>query len=136
MIIYDGDCAFCTRMTSEALERLPPGTAAVASSGLDDGELRDLGLSRADVATAVYWVDGDGRLHRGHRAVARILRGMGGRWGVLGMAVSVPPFSWLSAIGYRAAARWRHRLPGATDACAVTARPGEGTGATTGTAAS
>jgi hypothetical protein len=44
---------------------------------------------------------------------------MSGPLVVLGWLLLTPPFSWAGAAGYPIVARYRHKLPGATAACAV-----------------
>jgi predicted DCC family thiol-disulfide oxidoreductase YuxK len=118
MLVYDGDCAFCTTSARWIAARLPANAAVQPWQALD---LRDLGLTTRDVQTAAYWVDRDGGTHRGYRAVARSLVAAGGAWGLVGRLLLVPPISWLAAIGYELVARNRGHLPGATDACKLPA---------------
>lgn len=115
MLIYDGDCAFCTRSARWAERRLPAGTRVVAWQQIDD--LSALGLTVADVTTAAYWVDPDGRSHGGERAVSAGLVAMGGGWAILGRVVGAPPAVWLAGPVYRLVARYRHQMPGGTAAC-------------------
>ena len=37
----------------------------------------------------------------------------------MGQLLVTPPFSWAAALGYTLIARFRHRLPGGTAACAL-----------------
>jgi len=114
MLIYDGDCAFCQRTARWIGRRLPEGTPVVA---WQDTDIAALGLDADDVTTAAYWIDDDGRRHRGHRAIARALRVAGGAWALIGVLLVVPPISWLAAGVYRLVAANRHRMPGGTEAC-------------------
>lgn len=116
MLIYDGDCAFCTRCAEWARRRLPSGARVVAWQSLPD--LAALGLTEADVTAAAYWVD-RGRLFRGHRAIAASLRAIGGGWAVLGAIVALPPFTWVARALYALVARNRHRMPGGSAECKV-----------------
>lgn len=117
MLLYDGDCGFCTVTARWMTDRLRTPVAVVPWQSVTD--LDALGLSAADLSTAVYWVDVFGRRERGHRAVARLLRLC--RWPLplAGALMATPPLSWLAAGAYRVIARNRHRLPGATAACAL-----------------
>ena len=119
MLIFDGDCGVCTSVATWARAHLRPGVATVPSQQVSDSELARLGLCREDVDTAAYWVDGDGRTWRGNLAGARMLQHVGGRWAVVGHLMALPPLSWVGRLAYPVAARYRHRLPGATAACAV-----------------
>ncbi len=79
--------------------------------------IETLGLTEADVSTAAYWVVDDGTLHRGHRGIGRALQTMGRLWVVIGRLMVTPPISWLAKPVYALVARFRHMLPGSTDAC-------------------
>jgi len=124
VLIYDGDCGVCTEVANWARGHLRPGVTVIASQQIPDAELHRLGLCRQDVDTAAYWVDGSGRTWRGNLAAARLLQAVGGAWGLVGHAMALPPLSWVGRVVYPVAARYRHRLPGATDACAVPIPPG------------
>jgi predicted DCC family thiol-disulfide oxidoreductase YuxK len=114
LLIFDGDCAFCTSSAQWIEHRLPDGVRVEPWQQLDLTAYR---LTEHDVTTAAYWVDRRGRTHRGHRAIARSLIAAGGGWKVLGTALLVPPISWIAALLYRVVAKNRHRLPGGTPAC-------------------
>ncbi len=120
MLIYDGDCGFCTQTARWLESRLATPITVVPWQQIHD--LDELGLSVEDVSTAVYWVDSYGRVYRGHEAVARCLMAAKGPLAITGWALALPPISWLGAPAYRLVARNRHRLPGATAACAMPAR--------------
>ena len=117
MLIYDGDCVFCTRCAVWAEQRLPEGAEVVAWQAVPD--LGRYGLTVDDVTSAAYWVDRSGKAHRGHRAAARTLLAIGGAWRLLGALLLVPPISWLAAGLYELIARNRHRMPGGSPACKV-----------------
>lgn len=116
-LVYDGECGFCTVCERWIAARWRGAAIAVAWQRLGDDGLARLGLTRADVEAAVWWVDGDGRLGRGHVAVARAAIASGGWRAVLGATGLVPPFSWIASALYAIIARSRHRLPGGTEAC-------------------
>lgn len=120
ILIFDGDCAFCTRSARWIEDRWRPGTArAVASQALDDATLTRFGLTRTDVTEAAWWIDADGSTHRGDRAIAGALRAAPGWSNRLGRALALPGVRALAPTGYALIAANRHRLPGATEACAV-----------------
>ena len=114
-LIFDGDCSFCTWSAEWARRRLPPGSDTTPWQFVED--LSRYGLTEHDAARFAYWIDADGRAHRGHLAVAETWRAIGGGWGLLGIMIRVPPISWLAAGVYAMVSRIRHRLPGATPAC-------------------
>lgn len=122
VLIFDGDCGFCTRTARWIERRLrpqagPDGPAPVPVQPWQALCLADFGLSEADVSTAAYWVDAAGHPWRGSQGIARALVAMGQPWALAGWAMMVPPISWLARGVYRLIADNRHRLPGSTDAC-------------------
>lgn len=117
MLIFDGDCGFCTASARWIERRLSPGHPVVAWQTLDT--LEPFHLTTHDVETAAWWIDVTGTAHGGARAIARSLIACEGAWPWVGRLLLVPPVSWLAAVVYRQVARHRHRLPGATEACAV-----------------
>lgn len=121
MLVYDGDCGFCTRSAHWIRRRLPPDVEVASWQSLPD--LDALGLTLDDVTTAAWWVDPPAAPRGGHLAIGASLVAAGGAWGLLGRALLAPPLRWLAAPVYRRVARDRHRLPGATDACRIDDHP-------------
>lgn len=119
MLVFDGDCAFCTASARWVERRLPTGAVVVPWQRAD---LPALGLTPEDVATSVWWIDGDGR-HRGEVAVARALVAAGRPWSVIGRLLLARAVRPLAGAGYRLVARNRHRLPGGTAACRLPRAP-------------
>lgn len=116
LLVFDGDCAFCTTWVRR-LERVLP--VVPESQPWQWIDYESLGLSRHDVTHFVWLLLGDRRF-RGHAAFAALLRmqrPVG--WRFLGHLLVTPPFSWAAAVGYALIARFRHRLPGGTPACAL-----------------
>ena len=116
LLIFDGDCAFCTSSAQWIRHRLPSTARVEPWQRLD---LDAFGLTESDVTTAAYWVDERGRNHRGHRSIGKALMAAGGVWKPIGALILVPPFSWLAALGYLVIAKNRSRLPGGSPACKV-----------------
>ena len=123
VLVYDGDCAFCTRCV-QWLEDHVHHRGDVAAWQLTD--LAGLGVSQAEAEHSVLWVEPSGRVSLGAAAVARLLVSAGGVWGLAGRLMLVPPVSVVAAGVYRLVAVNRGRLPGGTAACALPAdqRPG------------
>ena len=119
LLIFDGDCGFCTSSANWVARSWPPGPTAVPWQHLGDDELTGLGLSTEQVREAAWWIDGSGRPFRGHRAMARCLSAGRGWKHVLGVLMEHPPLSWAGAAVYPVVVRYRHRLPGGTPACRV-----------------
>ena len=112
VLIYDGDCGFCTSAARWIEARWRPGTASiVASQRLDDATLGAFGISRADVLDAAWWIAPHGAPARGDRAIAAALRCATGWPSVLGWALMLRGISALAPIGYALVARNRSRLP-------------------------
>lgn len=120
VLVFDGDCRFCTTVVTEAMARLRRTPALVIpSQRLDDAALARLGLTRADVTEAA-WLVTRRRRFRGHRSASALLRmqpQLGCR--ILGALIALPPLDGLGALGYAWVSRNRHRLPGGTAACAL-----------------
>jgi predicted DCC family thiol-disulfide oxidoreductase YuxK len=117
VLVYDGDCAFCTSCV-RVLERIGPDAEIVAWQLTD---LAELGMTEEQAADAVQWVQIDGTVRSGHEAIAAVLGAAGRVWKTIGGLLMLPGASWLAAKAYRLVADNRYRLPGGTPACAVTA---------------
>lgn len=114
VLIFDGDCAFCTTAV-RWLDRVLP--AMPASSPYQRTDLAAYGLTTADGQSRVWLVAG-GRRYGGAAAVAALLRRQPApALRMLGWLGTVPPWSWAAELSYRLIARYRHRLPGGTPAC-------------------
>jgi predicted DCC family thiol-disulfide oxidoreductase YuxK len=113
VLVYDGDCGFCTTC-ARLLERIGPEAEIVAWQFAD---LPELGITEAQAADAVQWVETGGAVQAGHEAIAAALKTAGWIWRVVGAALLLPGVSWLAAKAYRLVADNRYRLPGGTPAC-------------------
>jgi predicted DCC family thiol-disulfide oxidoreductase YuxK len=109
VLVYDGDCGFCTWSARFGARRLPASVVLVA---FQDADLGALGVSLADAERAVQWVGDGGRPLTGHRAIAAWLIASGLPWSVAGVALLMPPVSWIAAVAYRVIAANRSRIPG------------------------
>ncbi|MFR9731086.1 thiol-disulfide oxidoreductase DCC family protein [Saccharopolyspora sp. MS10] len=115
VLIYDGDCGFCTRSVRIAA-RLPL-RARIAP--WQEADLAALRTTEQRARHEVLWVDERGAVSGGAAAVAALLRHCGFPWSVPGFLLSLPVLRAVAALVYRAIAANRHRLPGATPACAL-----------------
>jgi predicted DCC family thiol-disulfide oxidoreductase YuxK len=113
VLLYDGDCAFCTSC-ARALQRIGPAAEVVAWQSAD---LAVLGVSEEQATAAVQWVQANGTIRSGHEAIAATLNTAGPIWARVGRIVLLPGISWMAAKVYRLVAENRHRLPGGTPAC-------------------
>jgi predicted DCC family thiol-disulfide oxidoreductase YuxK len=119
VLVFDGDCAFCTR-AAEVARRLLPADCDVRPWQAYD--LSAVGVTAQRAQHEVLWVGRDGVVAGGAGAVAQALRAVGGVWSVLGAVLSVPPVSWVAQGVYRMVAANRYRLPGGTAACRMPPR--------------
>jgi predicted DCC family thiol-disulfide oxidoreductase YuxK len=116
LLIFDGDCGFCTSAANFVVKQSSVPIEAVAWQLTD---VSAFGLTDTQTAARVYFATG-GEAFGGHLAFAQILWAQR-NWllKTAGWLLTVPPFCWLGSIGYALVARFRHRLPGGTPACAV-----------------
>ncbi|WP_433531180.1 thiol-disulfide oxidoreductase DCC family protein [Micromonospora sp. CA-263727] len=116
-LVYDGDCAFCTRCAEFIARRIPTDARVVPWQFAD---LDRLGLTEAECEEAVQWVGLDGSRAAGPDAVAALLISSSGvGWRLAGVGLRLAPVRALAWPVYRWVARNRHRLPGGTAACAL-----------------
>src|SRR5918992_3072841 len=94
LLIFDGDCGFCTWAAEWSERRLPPDARISPWQFL---QWPSYGLTTKSASSAVYWIDPEGRPHRGHHAIARTLRVIGGVWEPLGVIMEAPVLTWLAA---------------------------------------
>jgi len=114
VLLYDGDCAFCTSC-ARVLERIGPDAEILA---WQNTELAKLGITEEQATAAVQWIQSDGTVRSGHEAIAAILNTAGRIWKITGRMILLPGISWMAAKIYRLVADNRYRLPGGTPACA------------------
>ncbi|MGO4690942.1 thiol-disulfide oxidoreductase DCC family protein [Glaciibacter sp. 2TAF33] len=116
LLIFDGDCGFCTTAVDRLARSLPAMPAAAPYQWID---LEPHGLTEADGASMV-WLVTEGRQYGGATAVAALLRHQpSAALRFLGWLATVPPWSLGADAAYRLVARYRYRLPGGTPACRV-----------------
>ncbi len=119
LLVFDGDCAFCTTSVNRLEAVLPRFPESQPWQWLD---LDALGLTRDDVTQFAWFLSGKHH-YGGHLAFSALLRmqpTLG--WRFLGNLLRTPPFSWAAAVGYQLISRNRSRLPGGTPACALPPR--------------
>ena len=120
MLIFDGDCGFCTHAVTLIFQHLRPRAVAVRYQSVD---LARYGASEGRARYEVLWTDGE--LIGGVRALSRLLRTCDQPWATLGVILGAPPVRWVAHAVYRLIANNRQRMPGGTDSCAlrITGRP-------------
>lgn len=113
MLVFDGDCGFCTSAVRVIERRVRPRCDVTPWQRAD---LAALGVSAERAQHEVLWVTPVGRVYGGAQAVARLLLSAGGAWSVAGAVLTLPPARWAALGVYRLVADNRHRL-GGTAAC-------------------
>jgi len=114
ILLFDGNCRFCTGCVDWLERRLVRRTRLLP---WQEADLAALGVTREEARRAVWWIEPSGRTAGAARAVAAALQACRRPWPLLGAFLDLPGVRWLAAIGYRAVARSRHRLPGPVAAC-------------------
>ena len=114
LLIFDGDCGFCSRCARFVSRRLPTRAEVKPWQRVD---LASYGVTPEQTQHELVWVGADGRIAGGAQAVARLLLDCGGLWTVPGALLRVPPFRWIGHGLYRLVANNRYRMPGSTEAC-------------------
>ncbi len=114
VLIFDGDCGFCTSTANFIVAKTKAPIVAHAWQLVD---VTQFGILEAQAKDRVYLIV-DGRPFGGHEAFANILY-LQKKWALSTVAflMLVPPLCWVSRLGYWLVARFRHRLPGGTPAC-------------------
>jgi predicted DCC family thiol-disulfide oxidoreductase YuxK len=115
VLVFDGDCGFCTWSASQ-IARWSAGALDVVP--WQRADLSGLGLTEAQCAVAVQFVDGDGVVSGG-AAVARALQSCREPWRTAGRLLGLSVLAPVVERGYAVVAANRHRLPGGTPACAL-----------------
>jgi len=114
LLVFDGDCAFCTSAVAFARRWVNGDTEAVPWQLTD---LDSLGLTEQSCAAAVQYRDCRGRWFSAGRAVSALLRDARPPWSWLGRLAALPGVAWTVDRLYAFVANNRHRLPGGTPAC-------------------
>ncbi len=122
VLVFDGDCGFCT-WSAERLRRWSTDELAIVP--WQRADLAGMGLTAEECAEAVRCIAPDGRFGGG-QAVARALQCCRQPWRAMGGLLSARVMAPLVVRGYAAVAANRHRLPGATPACALDGDEGRG----------
>ncbi|MET9595158.1 DUF393 domain-containing protein [Streptomyces sp. NPDC006516] len=116
VVVYDGDCAFCTTSLTYLMRRLRPKCAVTPWQFTD---LDALGVSRRRAQHELLYVSPTGTVYGGAQAVAKLLLRAGGIWAWPGGMLTLPPVRWIAHGIYRIIATHRDRMPGGSPACAM-----------------
>jgi predicted DCC family thiol-disulfide oxidoreductase YuxK len=114
VLIFDGDCSFCSSCVDWVEENLPSPPQAVPFQHAD---LEGYGLSLEEARSQV-WLLTPAEHFGGAAAVSALLRSQpGASYRFLGWLLQAPPLSWLADGVYWVVSKLRHVLPGGTPAC-------------------
>jgi predicted DCC family thiol-disulfide oxidoreductase YuxK len=114
VIFFDGVCGLCNRFVDFVIARDAAGVFRFAPLQGETARERLPEADVRDVNTMVLW-EGQG-IFRKSTAAVRILARLGGRWRILGRALSFVPRPLRDA-GYSLIARFRYSLFGKKDTC-------------------
>ncbi|MEO7069639.1 MAG: DUF393 domain-containing protein [Nostocoides sp.] len=117
VLVFDGDCGFCTTSAGFLRRRVAGSGASFTVVPWQRADLPALGLTEEDCRAAVRWVGSDGRPYAGADAIAAVLRAGRMPWRPVGLALQLPGLRNLAEVAYRWVAAHRYQLPGGTPAC-------------------
>ena len=114
VLIYDGDCAFCTLWVNRLRSWLPAFPEARTSQSIS---LDSYVLTKDDVERYAWYITSSHQ-YAGHLAASALLRAQP-QFGLrfLGSLLTTWPISWIAAGVYAFVSRFRHTLPGGTPSC-------------------
>ncbi|MBW9205513.1 DUF393 domain-containing protein [Mumia sp. zg.B53] len=122
VLVFDGDCGFCSSSVRWLRRWAPSRRARIVA--WQQADLDALGLTAVQCSAALQWVD-SGRRAAGPEAVAAYLRTARPPWPVVGRVLVTRPATALAWPVYRWISAHRHQLPGGTPQCALPTTPGE-----------
>ncbi|KAA1420551.1 DUF393 domain-containing protein [Mumia zhuanghuii] len=123
VLVFDGDCAFCSSAARWAQRWAPSRRADVVA--WQHADLDALGLTADECSAVLRWVDGD-RRSAGPAAIADYLRTARTPWPVVGAVLGTRLVTAAAWPVYRWVAAHRHQLPGGTPQCAMPAAAAPG----------
>jgi predicted DCC family thiol-disulfide oxidoreductase YuxK len=116
VLVFDGDCAFCTTWVNRLERLLPVFPRTTPWQWID---LDQYALTTDDVERYA-WLITPHHQYAGHLAFSALLRMQPvAALRFAGHLLATPPFSLVAALGYTVIAANRSRLPGGTPACAM-----------------
>jgi predicted DCC family thiol-disulfide oxidoreductase YuxK len=117
MLVYDGECGFCSRAVRFVVTRDPGGRMLFAPrDGAAGRRVREVHSELREVEALLLVersADGE-RVHVGSDAVLRTMMYLGGAWGMVGRAGSLVPRALRDPV-YAVVARVRKRVYGRVD---------------------
>jgi len=116
VLLYDGDCGFCSRSVSWLERHKLLGVPARTWQSRPDDEL-PVPIERLE--HEVVLAGGSGPILGGADALAAVVRRSNSPWRFIGSALALPPVRPVARLVYRAVARNRYRMPGGSTACQI-----------------
>lgn len=117
VLLFDGDCAFCSSCARWLRRRLPTPAAIEPWQTTDLDPLR---VTEAEVSEAVVMVGVDLAHTSGPAGFAALARtSTSGAWRAVGRVGATRPVLAVAGPIYRWIARNRHRMPGGTPQCSL-----------------
>ncbi len=122
-IVFDGDCAFCTK-SLRLLQRLDRHGRMRLYDSHDSAMIasRFPMLANADFDQAMFAVAADGQIFRGYFAFKALIRTLPAAW-PLSLAFMIPGASLIGPRVYAWVARNRRRMGCASDVCEMPSPP-------------
>lgn len=114
IVIYDGDCAFCSSAARFAQRRVAPN---LNYSPYQLTELTKYGITTEQAKSSLKFVKANGEVLSANFAVSQIMRNGNKFWRMLSVITTLPIIRSLAALGYKVTAKYRHKLPGGTPTC-------------------
>jgi len=114
VVIYDGDCSFCSSAARFAERKVAP---KLTYSPYQFTELAKYGIATEQAQNSLKFVSDSGEVLSAHLAVSQIMRSGNRLWKLLGIIIDLPVFKLVAALSYILIAKYRHKLPGGTPAC-------------------
>lgn len=115
LLIYDGDCGFCTSTAAWMQARFVDGIRVESWQSV---EMADFGLTDQNGQESSWWIDDEGSAVGGAQGIGWALRSTKPAWAQLaGRFITFAPVRPVSKLAYKVIVRYRHKLPGSTDAC-------------------
>lgn len=114
MLVFDGDCGFCTRAAQWLVRRTRPRAAVVPWQAL---ALKRWGLDEDECRAAVQFVSASGQVSSGAAAVAGVLSTAHSPWPLAARTINSALIAPLAQRVYVYVAAHRGSLPGATQSC-------------------
>lgn len=106
ILVYDGECAFCSKL-ARWVERQDRGRRVAVRASQEPGLIEALGLTREEVGRAAWAIEPGGARFEGAAAINRVLRELGAGWSVAASFYRAAPIRWVEDRYYRRVARRR-----------------------------